>query len=60
MHPRTDRRRNSGQRELAESGTENILLTTLLGQERGCNGEVRASPAVSEGTGQLNPGRMQD
>ena len=22
MHPRTDRRRNSGQRELVESGTE--------------------------------------
>ena len=60
MHPRTDRRRNSGQRKLADRTTENILLTALLRQERWCNGELRASPAVSKDTDQATPGRMQD
>ncbi len=59
MHPRTDRRRNSGQRKLADSGTEKILLTAFIRQERWCNGELRASPAVLKNTGWLNPGRMQ-
>jgi len=30
VHPRTDRRRNSGQRELVESGTEMITANGFL------------------------------
>ena len=63
MHSRTGCRRNSGRREPVESATEMINNETADGQKchrRWCNGELRASPAVSRGTGQVNPSRMQD